>query len=149
MTTILPLPSVFFQPGYVDSLSKLPGDRTSNNNIVVVLESVARSSKLLGWCQRQTDGYAGVNVTDLTMSWKSGLALCAIIHRYRPDRSKRSRGKWENHDWLMSITVHSWGYCQARALGNERPTHLVVYSFIQLLLKGLEVHSEIRPASCH
>ncbi|NWR64166.1 MICA3 monooxygenase, partial [Bucorvus abyssinicus] len=48
-------------------------------------ESVKRSSKLLSWCQRQTDGYAGVNVTDLTMSWKSGLALCAIIHRYRPD----------------------------------------------------------------
>ncbi|CAH2276460.1 -methionine sulfoxide oxidase MICAL3 isoform X2 [Pelobates cultripes] len=48
-------------------------------------ESVARSSKLLGWCQKQTEGYACVNVTDLTMSWKSGLALSAIIHRYRPE----------------------------------------------------------------
>ncbi|XP_022609890.1 protein-methionine sulfoxide oxidase mical3a-like isoform X4 [Seriola dumerili] len=48
-------------------------------------ESVARSSKLLNWCQRQTEGYRNVNVTDLTMSWKSGLALCALIHRYRPD----------------------------------------------------------------
>ncbi|XP_069385319.1 protein-methionine sulfoxide oxidase mical3a isoform X37 [Paralichthys olivaceus] len=48
-------------------------------------ESIARSSKLLNWCQRQTDGYRNVHVTDLTMSWKSGLALCALIHRYRPD----------------------------------------------------------------
>nr|XP_023827734.1 F-actin-monooxygenase MICAL3 isoform X4 [Salvelinus alpinus] len=48
-------------------------------------ESIARSSKLLNWCQRQTEGYRKVSVTDLTMSWKSGMALCALIHRYRPD----------------------------------------------------------------
>ncbi|KAM9853915.1 protein-methionine sulfoxide oxidase mical3a [Aulostomus maculatus] len=48
-------------------------------------ESIARSSKLLNWCQRQTEGYRNVSVRDLTMSWKSGLALCALIHRYRPD----------------------------------------------------------------
>ncbi|XP_071271543.1 protein-methionine sulfoxide oxidase mical3a-like isoform X11 [Salvelinus alpinus] len=48
-------------------------------------ESIARSSKLLDWCQRQTEGYRKVSVTDLSMSWKSGMALCSLIHRYRPD----------------------------------------------------------------
>ncbi|NXF23158.1 MICA2 monooxygenase, partial [Rhodinocichla rosea] len=48
-------------------------------------ESDIRPNKLLTWCQKQTEGYRNVNVTDLTSSWKSGLALCAIIHRFRPD----------------------------------------------------------------
>ncbi|XP_029597924.1 protein-methionine sulfoxide oxidase mical3a [Salmo trutta] len=48
-------------------------------------ESFSRSSKLLSWCQQQTQGCRGVAVSDLTTSWKSGLALCALIHHYRPD----------------------------------------------------------------
>ncbi|XP_077424093.1 F-actin-monooxygenase mical2b-like isoform X4 [Vanacampus margaritifer] len=48
-------------------------------------ESEVRPDRLLTWCQRQTNGYRGVNVTNLTSSWRSGLALCALIHRQRPE----------------------------------------------------------------
>ncbi|XP_046728913.1 protein-methionine sulfoxide oxidase mical3b isoform X3 [Silurus meridionalis] len=48
-------------------------------------DSTARSSELLSWCQEQTQAYRSVCVTDLTTSWRSGLALCALLHRYRPD----------------------------------------------------------------
>nr|XP_023649329.1 F-actin-monooxygenase mical1-like isoform X2 [Paramormyrops kingsleyae] len=39
---------------------------------------------LLRWCQQHTAGYQRVRVTDLAESWRSGLALCALIHRFRP-----------------------------------------------------------------
>ncbi|XP_041803216.1 F-actin-monooxygenase MICAL2 isoform X4 [Chelmon rostratus] len=47
-------------------------------------ESEIRPARLLTWCQKQTEGYRNVMITDLTSSWKSGIALCALIHRFNP-----------------------------------------------------------------
>ncbi|XP_056349877.1 F-actin-monooxygenase MICAL2 isoform X3 [Oenanthe melanoleuca] len=71
-----------------NELHQCPLERVSSIRRSVNLrrqESDIRPNKLLTWCQKQTEGYRNVNVTDLTSSWKSGLALCAIIHRFRPD----------------------------------------------------------------
>ncbi|XP_040893606.1 protein-methionine sulfoxide oxidase mical2b isoform X3 [Toxotes jaculatrix] len=48
-------------------------------------ESEVRPGRLLTWCQKQTQGYRGVDITNLTSSWRNGLALCALIHRQRPE----------------------------------------------------------------
>ncbi|CAL1685229.1 unnamed protein product [Lasius platythorax] len=40
---------------------------------------------LLRWLQKQVALYDKVHIVDMGASFKDGLAICAIIHRYRPD----------------------------------------------------------------
>ncbi|XP_063538770.1 uncharacterized protein LOC134748000 [Cydia strobilella] len=39
---------------------------------------------LLAWCRAHTQGYEGVDVTNFTSSWADGMALNALLHRWRP-----------------------------------------------------------------
>ncbi|XP_050047104.1 uncharacterized protein Mical [Dermacentor andersoni] len=48
-------------------------------------ESIIHPDALLSWCQRQVALYSKIKIENMTSSWKDGLALCAILHRYRPD----------------------------------------------------------------
>ncbi|XP_015854593.2 EH domain-binding protein 1-like protein 1 isoform X16 [Peromyscus maniculatus bairdii] len=47
---------------------------------------VSSSQSLLEWCQEVTKGYRGVCITNFTTSWRNGLAFCAILHRFYPDK---------------------------------------------------------------
>ncbi|XP_077674544.1 F-actin-monooxygenase MICAL2 isoform X2 [Eretmochelys imbricata] len=76
-------------------------------------ESDIRPNKLLTWCQKQTEGYRNINVTDLTTSWRSGLALCAIMHRFRPDLidfdSLNEENVVENNQLVFDIAEREFG----------------------------------------
>ncbi|XP_036618334.1 F-actin-monooxygenase MICAL2 isoform X1 [Trichosurus vulpecula] len=76
-------------------------------------ESDIRPNKLLTWCQKQTEGYQHVNITDLTTSWRSGLALCALIHRFRPELinfdSLNEEDAIENNQLAFDIAEREFG----------------------------------------
>ncbi|XP_023714226.1 protein-methionine sulfoxide oxidase mical3a isoform X4 [Cryptotermes secundus] len=50
-----------------------------------VKDSQVHPDTLLHWLKKQVALYDTVHVEDMTHSFKNGLVLCAIVHRYRPD----------------------------------------------------------------
>ncbi|XP_044048504.1 protein-methionine sulfoxide oxidase mical2b isoform X6 [Siniperca chuatsi] len=74
-----------FIDGQQDSCHRERGGPTRRSVNLSRRESEVRPGRLLTWCQKQTQGYRGVDITNLTSSWRNGLALCALIHRQRPE----------------------------------------------------------------
>ncbi|KAL6437477.1 hypothetical protein ACFW04_005150 [Cataglyphis niger] len=49
------------------------------------VEAQIHPDTLLRWLQKQVALYDKIHIEDMGASFKDGLAICAIIHRYRPD----------------------------------------------------------------
>ncbi|XP_059566075.1 EH domain-binding protein 1-like protein 1 isoform X4 [Myotis daubentonii] len=75
----VPRPSGASSPEEPEEDRRLPGSQA-------LPALVSSSQSLLEWCQEVTAGYRGVRITNFTTSWRNGLAFCAILHRFYPDK---------------------------------------------------------------
>ncbi|XP_054633120.1 F-actin-monooxygenase mical1 [Dunckerocampus dactyliophorus] len=76
-------------------------------------DSFSGFEELLKWCQKHTSGYNNVDVKDFTNSWRSGLALCALIHHFRPQlidmNSVKVSSSVHNHQRAFTILEKELG----------------------------------------
>ncbi|XP_039894643.1 EH domain-binding protein 1-like protein 1 isoform X9 [Simochromis diagramma] len=47
---------------------------------------VTSSQSLLEWCQEITKNHKGVKINNFSTSWRNGLAFCAILHHFHPEK---------------------------------------------------------------
>lgn len=87
-----PAAAVAAAPVINESIGPLTGvsaSIASNNSLKpvekIVLKENTPGQDLLEWCKEVTKDYPNVKVTNLTTSWRNGMAFCAIIHHFVPE----------------------------------------------------------------
>uniref|UniRef100_A0A8C1K9X3 EH domain binding protein 1 like 1 n=1 Tax=Cyprinus carpio TaxID=7962 RepID=A0A8C1K9X3_CYPCA len=82
----VPVPAPRPSKIYCASLAEPGSALTKPTSMPSIATLVNSSQSLLEWCQKVTQGYKGVRISNFSTSWRNGLAFCAILHHFHPDK---------------------------------------------------------------
>jgi hypothetical protein len=108
--------------------STLPFNRTNKNNIndwnslttsngganpntdalanLVKQYGVSKRNALMKWCQERLVNYKNIDIKNFSSSWNDGLAFCALIHSFMPDRIDYDILRQENNPVSLHSILH-------------------------------------------
>ncbi|XP_062714511.1 cytospin-A isoform X4 [Aedes albopictus] len=105
----------------------------------------SKRNALLKWCQNKTVGYRNIDITNFSSSWNDGLALCAIMHSYLPDRipyDKLSPNDKRRNFSLAFAAAESVGIPTSLSIDDmcqlERPDWQQVMGYVTAIYKHFE-----------
>ena len=84
-SNISALPVAQSSPISATPSAKLP-DELKDPLTIMVRNGGSKRNALLKWCQTKTAGFQNIDITNFSSSWTDGLALCAILYCYLPNK---------------------------------------------------------------
>ncbi|XP_041706697.2 cytospin-A isoform X1 [Coregonus clupeaformis] len=105
----------------------------------------SKRNALLKWCQKKTEGYQNIDITNFSSSWNDGLAFCAVLHTYLPAHipylELSSQDKKQNFT-LAFQAAESVGIKSTLDIGEmvytERPDWQSVMTYVTAIYKYFE-----------
>ena len=84
-----PLPTYSNENSFISTEDKVVDNSFAETSILSSADEqmpvYSATEDLLSWCKSVTDGYHGVKVTNMTTSWRNGMAFAAVIHHFKPE----------------------------------------------------------------
>uniref|UniRef100_A0A8D2Q5W8 Calponin-homology (CH) domain-containing protein n=1 Tax=Varanus komodoensis TaxID=61221 RepID=A0A8D2Q5W8_VARKO len=100
---------------------------------------------LLEWCRAKTRGYEHVDIQNFSTSWSSGMAFCALIHKFFPDAFDYAAldpaNRRENFALAFSTAEQKADCAQLLEVDDmvrmKVPDNKCIYTYIQELYRSL------------